>query len=166
MYYCLQISPFKTATCCFLSATLFQFGSGTTQMRLFFLFNFLCFLVFYSKLLAVGMLHESSPAQVEVPEKGVNLHDATLAGIEHFSKDKLATTEVPDKGVNTHDATLAGVTNFNKVRRHNHHIHNFGHYANLGSHSREQAPQNTTKLPLKWCLKPPTCCPMLQIFRG
>ena len=57
------------------------------------------------------------PAQVGVQEKGINSHDATLAGIEHFSKEKLAATEVPEKGVNTHDATLAGVTNFNKVRR-------------------------------------------------
>ena len=38
--------------------------------------------------------------------------------------------------------------------------------AHLGSHSREQAPKNTTKWPFKWCLKPPRCCLMLQIFRG
>ena len=38
--------------------------------------------------------------------------------------------------------------------------------AHLGSHSREQALRNTTKKTIKWCLKPPTCCPLLQIFRG
>ena len=49
-------------------------------------------------------------------DKGVNVHDATLAGIEHFSKDKLAAIEVPESGVNTHDATLAGVTKFEKAK--------------------------------------------------
>ena len=38
--------------------------------------------------------------------------------------------------------------------------------AHLGSHSREEALKNTTKYPFKWGLNPPTCCPMLRIFRG
>merc|ERR1711890_167341 len=34
-----------------------------------------------------------------LPETGVNTHDATLAGIAHFNKDKLTTTKTEEKVV-------------------------------------------------------------------